>query len=120
MIKGAHCSRTAPLLFVLLLAAGVLSAQASDPGQVSLTVYPARVALNPGQTQRFSAHVDGAPAGAVIRWTITGRTAGGSISQGGVFTARTLGVYRVVAYVPLGEGTVARTATVTVLRPLDF
>ena len=123
MIEGARCWRAALLLLFVLLAAAVLSAQDSDqPGQVSLTIYPARVALNPGQTQSFSARVDGAPAGTVVRWTITGSTAGASISQDGVFTARTLGVYHVVAFVPVGKSTVAKTAVaiVTVLRPLDF
>jgi hypothetical protein len=122
MIEGARGWRAALLLF-LLLAAALLSAQDRDqPGQVSLTVYPARAALNPGQTQSFSARVDGAPTGTVVRWTITGSTAGGSISQDGVFTARTLGVYHVVAFVPVGKSTVAKTAvaTVTVIRPLDF
>jgi hypothetical protein len=122
MIERARCWRTALLLF-LLLAAAALRAQDSDqPGQVSLTIYPVHVALNPAQTQRFSARVDGAPAGTVIRWTITGSAAGGSISQDGVFTARTLGIYHVVAFVPIGQSTVAKTAaaTVTVLRPLDF
>jgi len=122
MIEGACFWGTAGHLLVLL-AAAVLGAQDRDRSdQVSLTIYPARVALNPGQTQSFSARVDGAPAGTAVRWTITQSTTGASVSQDGVFTTRTLGVYHVVAFVPFGRGPVAKSAVaiVTVLRPLDF
>ncbi len=126
MIEGARGWRTVVLLF-FLLAAAVLCAQDQNqnkdqPSPVRLTIYPARVALSPGQTQSFSARVDGAAAATLVHWTLTGSTAGGSISQDGVFTARTLGVYHVVAFVPVGHGPAAKSAiaTVTVMRPLDF
>ncbi len=126
MIEGARGWRTVVFLF-FLLAAAVLCAQDQNqnkdqPSQVSLTIYPAHIALSPGQTQSFSARMDGASPGALVHWTLTGSTAGASITQDGVFTARTLGVYHVVAFVPVGHGPVAKTAvaTVTVIRPLDF
>ena len=122
MIEGACFWGTAGHLLVLL-AAAVLGAQDRDRSdQVSLTIYPARVALNPGQTQSFSARVEGSPAPNLVHWTITGSPSGGSITQDGIFTARTLGVYHVVAFVLVGHGPMARTAVaaVTVMRALDF
>jgi hypothetical protein len=116
--------RIAFLLIVPLLLATTLAAQQDEKqGALSLTVDPARITLNAGQTQRFLAHIEGAPAGTVIRWAITDRkTDGSSISQDGVFTARRLGLYHVVAFATIDESTVLKTAVakVTVLGQLEF
>jgi hypothetical protein len=90
---------------------------------VRLTVEPARISMNAGQTQRFSAHVEGEPSGTVIKWVIPDKDRDVSnISQDGVFTARIVGVYRVIAVAIVGQGTVLKTsvAKVTVLGKAEF
>jgi hypothetical protein len=90
---------------------------------VSLTVDPARITLIAGQTQRFSAHIEGAATGTVIRWAVPDEQRDvSSISQDGVFTARIVGVYRVIALATIGQSTVLKTAVakVTVLGQLEF
>lgn len=125
MVARCYPRRVLLWIFPLLVATIFIAQQAPSEKQnnVSLTVYPPRIALNPGQTQKFSAHIEGAPTGTVIRWTITdGNRAGSRISQDGVFTAGKLGVYRVVAFATIGKGTVLKTAVakVTVLRRLNL
>jgi hypothetical protein len=112
------------LLIVPLWFATTLNAQQIDRRVgVSLTVDPARVNLSAGQTQKFSAHIEGAPAGAVIVWAVPDRERDvSSISQDGVFTARIVGVYHVFAFATTGESSVLKTAVVkvTVLGRLEF
>jgi len=112
------------LLIVSLWVATTLNAQQIDrQAGVSLTVDPARVTLRAGETQRFSAHLEGAPAGAVVVWAVpdTERDVS-SISQDGVFTARIVGVYHVFALATAGKSSVLRTAVVkvTVLGSSEF
>jgi hypothetical protein len=115
--------RAASLLVFPLLLATTLSAQPSQkPGTVSLTVEPARITVNAGQPQKFSAHIEGAPVGTVVRWTVFDREREvSSISEDGVFTARIVGVYHVVA-LAMSEGTVLKTSVVkvTVLGKSEF
>lgn len=116
--------RIAFLLIVPLLLGITLSAQQNEKqGPVSLTVDPVRITLNAGQTQRFSAHTEGAPTGTAIIWAVpdTERDVS-SISQDGVFTARIVGVYRVIAIATIGQNTVLKIAVakVTVLGQSEF
>jgi hypothetical protein len=124
MTKALCYPRIAFLLIVPLLLATTLTAQQIDKQvDVSLTVEPARMTLNAGQTQRFSAHIEGAPTGTVIRWAVPDEQRDvSSISQDGVFTARIVGVYRVIAFATIGQSTVLKTAVakVTVLGQLEF
>jgi hypothetical protein len=79
--------------------------------------------MNAGQAQRFSAHVEGEPTGTVIRWVVPDRDRDvSSITQDGVFTARIVGVYRVIAVAIVGQNTVLKTAVakVTVLGKSEF
>ena len=78
--------------------------------------------LNAGETQRFSAHIEGAPPGTVIVWAVPDRETGvSSIGQDGVFTARIVGVCHVMAFATVGGSTVLKTAVakVTVLGKLE-
>ena len=116
--------RIAFLLIVPLLLGITFSAQQNEKqGPVSLTVDPARITLNSGQTQRFSAYIEGAPTGTAIRWAVpySERDVSG-ISQGGVFTARIVGVYRAIAFATIGQSTVLKIAVakVTVLGQSEF
>ena len=124
MTTGPYFARIAFVLIVPLWFATTLSAQPNEKQRaVSLTVDPARISLNAGDTQKFSAHIEGAPAGAVIRWAVPdGQRDVSSISQDGVFTARIVGVYRVIAFATIGQSTVLKTAVakVTVLGQSEF
>jgi hypothetical protein len=112
------------LLIVPLWLATTLTAQQIDrQAGVSLAVVPARVTLNAGQTQKFSVHIEGAPAGAAIVWAVPDRERDvSSISQDGVFAARIVGVYHVMAIATTGQGNVLKTAVakVSVLGQLEF
>ena len=112
------------LLIVPLWLATTLTAQQIDrQAGVSLAVVPARVTLNAGQTQKFSMHIEGAPAGTVIVWAVPDRERDvSSISQDGVFAARIVGVYHVMAVATTGQSTVLKTAVakVCVLGQLEF
>jgi Bacterial Ig-like domain (group 2) len=126
MHSTPRCLRLASLLIFLVSMATALAAQAA-PGQksaeMSLTVQPARVTLNAGQTQKFSAPIEGAPNGTVVRWVIADQKKGGSsITQDGVFTAGMVGVYHVVAVAINSEGMVlmSSVAKVTVLGKSEF
>jgi hypothetical protein len=116
--------RIAFLLVVPLSLAATLAAQQSEKqGAVSLTLEPARITINAGQTQKILAHVKGAPTATVIRWAVPDRERDvSSISQDGVFTARIVGVYHVMAIAIVGESTVLKTgvAKVTVLGRSEF
>jgi hypothetical protein len=110
------------LLLPLVLAIPLTAQQSDKQGGVSLTVDPAHLTLNAEQTQRFSAELKGAPAGTVIEWAVwtVGDRRSGNISQDGVFTARTVGIYRIMA-VAISDGTVLSTAVakVTVVAQRD-
>ena|SRR6266853_5937762 len=97
MTTGPRCPRIAFLYLIasLLLAIPLAAQQDDKQGAMSLTVEPAQITLNTGQTQRFSADVKDAPAGTEINWAV--RESGGNISQDGVFTATIVGIYHVVA-----------------------
>jgi hypothetical protein len=116
--------RIAFLLIVPLWFATILNAQQVDrQAGVSLTVDPARVTLPAGQAQKFSAHIEGVPAGSVIVWAVPDRERDvSSISQDGVFTARIVGVYHVFALATSGKSSVLKTAVVkvTVLGRSEF
>jgi Bacterial Ig-like domain (group 2) len=116
----------ASLLIIFLLLAPALAAQQPESekkAEVSLAVEPSRITLNAGQTQKFSAHFESAPTGTVVRWVIADeKKAGSSITQDGVFTAGTVGIYHVVAVAMNGEGTVltSSVAKVTVFGRSEF
>jgi Bacterial Ig-like domain (group 2) len=116
--------RMALLLIVPLWLATTLTAQQIDrQAGVSLAVVPARVTLNAGQTHKFSVHIEGAPAGAAIVWAVPDSERDiSSISQDGVFAARIVGVYHVMAVATTGQGNVLKTAVakVSVLGQLEF
>jgi hypothetical protein len=106
------------LLVVPLLLAIPVAAQIDHRGALSLAVDPPRLTLNAGQEQRFSAQVRGAPASAAIVWSV--REHGASTSQDGIFTARAVGIYHVIALV-VGDGTILKSAIakVTVVAQYD-
>jgi hypothetical protein len=97
-----------PLLFAISLA----SQQDANTGAVSVSVDPAHVTLNTGQTQRFSADVKGVPAGTEIIWAMMEKH-GASISQDGVFRANTMGIYHIMALV-ISDGNLVRSRFVRV------
>jgi hypothetical protein len=74
----APCYRRIAFLFLIvpLFLAAALPAQQNEKQEMSLTIDPIRMTLNAGQTQKFSAHLDGAPASTVIIWTIPDRGKG--------------------------------------------
>lgn len=85
------------------------------PTVVAITITPSSATLSPGASQTFAAaarHADGTTAAASVTWSATG----GTISQGGGYTAGTsAGSYQVVAV--LSGGTLADTAEVTISAP---
>jgi Bacterial Ig-like domain (group 2) len=110
------------LLLPLFLAIPLTAQYGDRQRTVSLTVGPDHITLHAGQTQRFSAELKGAPAGTVIEWavwTVSNRRPG-NISQDGVFTARAVGIYRIIA-VAISNSTVLSTgvAKVTVVAQRD-
>jgi hypothetical protein len=120
MTAGARDPRIAFLYLIapLLLAIPLAAQQDDTQGAMSLTVKPAQITLNTGQTQRFSAEVKGAPPATAINWAV--RERGGNISQDGVFTARIVGIYHVIA-LATRDGIVLRRAVarVTVVTQYD-
>jgi Bacterial Ig-like domain (group 2) len=106
------------LLIVPLLLAVPSAAQTDNRGTLSLAVDPPHLTLSVGQEQRFSAQMKGAPASAAIVWAV--REHGASVSQDGIFTARVVGIYHVIALV-VGHGTIFRSAVakVTVVAQYD-
>ena len=88
---------------------------------MSLAIQPAYITLNAGQSQKFSTHIEGAPAATVITWAIPDNERDVStVSQDGLFTARIVGIYRVLAIATI-NGTVLKTAAakVTVVAQYD-
>lgn len=105
------------LLFVVVCNSA-LPAQQDKQESVSLAIRPEQVTLNVGQTQRFSAEVKGAPAATVIEWAV--KESGGNITQEGVFTARSFGIYHVFAFATSGHITLRHAvAKVTVVTQYD-
>ena len=101
------------LIVPMLLAATTLPAQQNEKrGGVSLTINPAPITLNAGQTQTFSAELTGAPAATVIAWAVR-ENRGANISQDGVFTPKAVGVYHVIAFAVV-DGTVLTHAVARV------
>jgi hypothetical protein len=106
---------------LLCIAATILAAQQREKQEVSLAIQPAHITLNAGQTQQFSAHIEGAPAATVIAWAVPDSERDVStVSQDGLFTARIVGIYRVLAIATI-NGTVLKTAAakVTVVAQYD-
>src|SRR5271170_2350008 len=82
------------LLFVLTLAVGC---QRSREAAISVSVNPSEATIRSGQTQSFTAVVDGMADRIGTRWEVQEQD-GGYISQDGVYTAPKIsGVYHVVA-----------------------
>jgi hypothetical protein len=110
------------LIVPLLLAATALAAQPNEKqGAVSLTINPARVTLSAGQTQRFFAHIKGAPPATVIMWAVPDSERDvSSVSQDGFFTARIVGIYHVFAIATI-DGTELKhaVAKITVRAQYD-
>ncbi|MBI4911359.1 MAG: IPT/TIG domain-containing protein [Acidobacteria bacterium] len=113
---GPSTTWTAPAtpgLYGITGSAGVATVGASfvvGPAWIHLS--PALQALSPGQVQTFSAQVMGSGNGAVS-WRVV-EAAGGSVTQGGVYTAPTLpGVYHLTA-TSQADPTLIAMATVTV------
>jgi len=92
---------------LLLCVAGTALAQSAN---AKLTIQPDRITLNAGQSQRFSAHLEGAPAATVITWGVPDNERDvSSVSKDGIFSARIVGIYRVVAIATVND-TVLKTA----------
>jgi uncharacterized protein YjdB len=112
-----------PLVVLLLLcfAAPILAAQQGEKQEVSLTIEPAHITLNAGETQKFSARLVGAPASTVVAWAVPySERDVSTVSQDGRFTAKVVGIYRVFA-VATSNNKVLKTAVakVTVVAQYD-
>jgi len=121
-MTAAPCYRRIAFLFFIvpLFLAVPLSAQQDEKQEVSLTINPIRATLNAGQTQKFSVHLEGAPASTKILWISFGREKDGSVSQDGVFTARAIGIYHVYAIATNDGATLTHAvAKVIVLGQLE-
>jgi len=101
----------ARLIVVLLLAIPVAATQSNSQRALSLAIDPLRLTLNVGQEQKFSVEVTGAPTATKIQWLV--KEHGASVTQNGVFTARTVGIYHVVALAII-DGHIVRSATTKV------
>jgi hypothetical protein len=112
-----------PLVVFLLLcfAAPILAAQQGEKQEVSLTIEPAHITLNAGETQKFSARLVGAPASTVVAWAVPySERDVSTVSQDGLFRAKVVGIYRVFA-VATSNNIVLKTAVakVTVVAQYD-
>jgi Bacterial Ig-like domain (group 2) len=108
MIPRSACVR---LIVVLLLAIPVAATQSDSQRALSLAIDPPHLTLNVGQEQKFSVEVAGAPTATKIQWLV--REHGASVTQNGVFTARIVGIYHVVALAIIG-GQIVKSATTKV------
>ena len=82
----------------------------------SIAISPSEVILEVGDTQQFSAVLEGLAPG--VSWTIDEAPAGGSITSGGLYTAPSSpGTYHVTV-TNIAEPTYSATATVTVVPPI--
>jgi hypothetical protein len=101
---------------VLLLPCFVapIFAQQGEKQEVSLTIEPAHITLNAGETQQFCTRLVGAPASTVVAWAVPYNERDiSSVSQDGLFTAKVVGIYRVFA-VATSNNRVLKTAKVPV------
>lgn len=91
----------------------------AQQGAISVSVEPTHVTLNSGQSQKFSSDIRGAQPGAEVIWIVMQKH-GGSISQDGIFTAKAVGTYCVMALV-ITNGAVSksRCVRITVLGQYD-
>jgi hypothetical protein len=91
----------------------VVTISAAAPTLQAIDLAPATVSLAPGGSQQFSASgrmSDGSTSTVSVTWSATG----GTISQGGAYTAgQATGTYRVVA----SNGTLADTSAVVIATP---
>jgi hypothetical protein len=108
MIPRTTCFR---LMVVLLLAIPVAATQSDGQRTMSLAIDPPRLTLNVGQEQKFSVEVTGDPTAAKIQWLV--REHGASVTQNGVFTARIVGIYHVVA-LAIVDGNIIKSAATKV------
>ena len=107
-------------LQLIVLLATTLSAQQSEKPALSLAIDPPRITLKAGETQRFTAHVKGAPQATRILWAVPdGERDVSSVSEDGVFTARIVGTYHVVAIATIDGTALKAVAKVTVLGQLE-
>ena len=106
------------LSVLLLLPLVLLRIPPSQVQGISLTVIPPESTVYVGQTQSFTAVVMGTSE-ALIKWSVQ-ETNGGSITEGGIYTApQEIGIYHVVA-LALSNGLSAQTvARVTVVTHYD-
>ena len=110
-------SRSLSVLLLLPLVLLRIPPSQVHPG-ISLTVIPPESTVYVGQTQSFTAVVMGTSE-ALIKWSVQ-ETNGGSITEGGIYTApQEIGIYHVVA-LALSNGLSAQTvARVTVVTHYD-
>ena len=84
----------APLLLTAILQLTPAPHQTAGRASISLAIEPHKATLFVGEKQKFAAAVKGA-TGIGIRWAVEEQE-GGSISQGGVYTApRITGIYHI-------------------------
>ncbi len=95
--------------------ATVTVAQAS---QISVTISPTAVTLNPGSTQQFSATVSGSASNPWVKWAVDGvvggSTTSGTISTSGLYTAPSTAGTHTVTAISNADPTQSASATVTV------
>src|SRR2546422_425140 len=104
-------SFVAPCVLSFVLA-GCAGSTSSPPAQVSITILPTSASVAVGQTQQFTASINGQPSSAVT-WQVNAIT-GGNATAG---TISTFGAYHAPNSVPTtstsGGGSVAAPVTVT-------
>jgi len=107
----------APLLLTAILQLTPAPHQTAGRASISLTIEPHKATLFVGEKQKFAAAVKGA-TGIGIRWAVEEQE-GGSISQGGVYTApRIIGIYHITA-TSIANPRVKAVGTVTVVAYYD-
>lgn len=104
----------APLLLTILQ---LTPHQSAGRTSISLTIEPPKATLFVGEKQKFAAVVKGA-TGIGIRWAVEEQE-GGSISQGGVYTApRIIGIYHITV-TSIANPRVKAVGAVTVVAYYD-
>ena len=106
-----------PLLFTTILQLTPAPHQSAGRASISLTIEPPKATLFVSEKQKFAAVVKGA-TGIGIRWAVEEQE-GGSISQGGVYTApRITGIYHITV-TSIANPRVKAVGTVTVVAYYD-
>lgn len=101
------------LLAVTAGCGGSLQVQSSDGGVGVVRIVPANATVRSGQTQVFSAIIDG-DATAAIAWFISEGSAGGDITSDGLYTApATAGIFHIGA-ISEADSSKSASATMTV------